>query len=228
MAAEQPIDPEPLFDDLVESGVLNIDPDTEEVTLTEDFDSTFQIYVVSYETESDEDFHSTLASVFGLEDEQTAAERAEELEVTREELAAFLALRSHFEEPPSTDRLAVMASMVVNLGVGSPVPDAMEEVTDETYQDFLDDHGDVVIMVWRTHCDPCDAVKRNLDAIMASAPAEVTFAGIDGEESIDFRKEFEVEAAPTTLVFRGGELAEMIRGRAPVERFEDVFEQVYA
>lgn len=227
MAAEQPIDPEPLFDELVEAGVLNVDPDTEEVTLTEAFDSTLQIYIVSYETESDEDFHSALASVFGLEDEQAAAERAEELEVTREELAAFLALRSHFDEPPSTDRLAVMASMVVNLGVGSPIPDGMEEVTDETYRDFLDDHEEAVIMVWRTHCDPCDAVKRNLDAILAAAPTNVAFAGIDGEESIDLRKEFEVEAAPTTLVFTDGDLADMIRGRAPVERFEDVFEQVY-
>lgn len=227
MAAEQPIDPEPLFDELVEAGVLNVDPDTEEVTLTEEFDSTLQIYIVSYETESDEDFHSTLARVFGLEDKQAAAERAEELEVTREELAAFLALRSHFDEPPSTDRLAVMASMVVNLGVGSPIPDGMEEVTDETYRDFLNDHEEAVIMVWRTHCDPCDAVKRNLDAILAAAPTNVAFAGIDGEESIDLRKEFEVEAAPTTLVFTDGGLADMIRGRAPVERFEDVFEQIY-
>lgn len=227
MAAELPIDPEPLFDELVEERVLNEDPDTGEVTLTESFDSTLQIYIVSYETESDEDFHSALASVFGLEDEQTAAERAEELDVTREELAAFLALRSHFDEPPSTDRLAVMASMVVNLDVGSPVPDQMEEVNDETYRDFLDEHGDSVIMVWRTHCDPCDAVKRNLDSIMAAPPAGVSFAGIDGEESIDLRKEFEVEAAPTTLVFKDGELADTIRGRKPVERFEDVFEQVY-
>lgn len=227
MAAEGSTDPAALFDALVEAGVFDVDPDTDEVTLTPDFDATLTIYDDTYGSVADEEFHRTLAEVFGLEDAETAADRADELGVTREELAAFLALRSHLEEPPEVDRLAVMAAMVTDVEVGSPVPAELEELTDATYRGYIDEHGDVVVTVWRHRCDPCDALKRDLDEIMAAAPASVRFAGVDGEETVDIRKAFAIEAAPTTLAFRDGELVDRIRGRRPVQDYEALFADVY-
>lgn len=227
MEDDAPLDPETLFDELVDAGILDYNSDTDTVTLTEEFDATLRIYKDTYEGVDDEKFHSSIAEVFGLEDTQAAGRRAEELDITRGELAAFLALRSHLEEPPTVDTLAVMATLVTDVGLGSPVPDSLEEVTDRTYRSVLDEHRDVVLTVWRHHCDPCDALKRDLQAIMDAAPAGVRFVGVNGEDAADIRQAFEIESAPTTLVFRDGELVDRLRGRRPVRSFEEVFERVY-
>lgn len=227
MAAENSLDPDVLFDELVEGGVLEVDPGTDRVTLTEAFDASLQIYEDTYTGVSDEEFHSAIAEVFGFEDEETAAERVDKLDVTRQELAAFLAIRSHLDEPPAVDRLAVMAGMVADVDVGSPVPDSLEELTDDTFRAYLEDHEDAVLIVWRHHCDPCDGLKRDLEDIMELAPADVSFAGVDGEAADAFRETFDIQAAPTTLFFHDGDLADMVRGRRSVERFDDLFEAVY-
>ncbi len=227
MAAEDQLDPDELFDELVDGGVLDYDQETDSVTHTEEFDATLQIYQDTYSGVADEEFHSAIAEVFGLADAETAAERVDELGVTRDELAAFLAIRSHLETPPGVDRLAVMASMVADVDVGSAVPDTLEEVTDETFRDYLEANDDAVLIVWRHHCDPCDGLKRDLDEIRDLAPAGVSFAGVDGEEADAFRETFDIQAAPTTLLFRDGDLTDMVRGRQSVEGFEALFADVY-
>lgn len=227
MAVDDAVDPDVLFDELVEEGVLEFDPETDQVTLTEDFDATLQIYEDTYLNSPDEDFHTAIADVFGLNSAEAAAERVDELDVTRQELAAFLAIRSHLDDPPSVDQLAVMAGMVADLDVGSPVPDSLEELTDDTFRDYLETKDDAVVIVWRHHCDPCDTLKRDLDEIKALAPDYVSFAGVDGEAAAGFRETFDIQAAPTILVFRDGELADMVRGRRPVEAYRDLFEAVY-
>lgn len=227
MAADESLDPDRLFDTLVDKGILDYDPETDEVTLTENFDSTLRIYEDTYGGVADEEFHSAIAEVFELEDIDVAAQRAEEHDVTREELAAFLALQSHFDEPPRADALAVMASLVTDVGPGSPVPAGMEEVTDGSFRSFLDEHDDVILSVWRHHCDPCDALKRDLQPVMDAAPEGVRFVGVNGEDAIHIQQAFDVEAAPTVLAFRDGELADRLRGRRPVEAYVELFDSVY-
>ena len=62
---------------------------------------------------------------------------------------------------------------------------------------------------------------------MAVAPDDVAFARIDGESANDFRRAFDVEAAPTRLVFRGGNLVDSIRGREAVRGYEALFDEVF-
>lgn len=214
---------EAVVDDLVAAGVL-AETDDGAVHLTEAFDATKGIYHDSYADADEERVRRTLADLFDL-DPDAAAEHA--ASVTRDELVAFLSLQSFLDDSPPRDRLALMAGVVAGVGPGSPVPDAVREVDDDTYRPFLDDAPDAVVTVWKHHCDPCDAMKRDLDAILDAVPAGVPVAGLDGEDCPAFRREFGVDAAPAVCCFRDGTLVETVAGRRSAESLAETFRDVY-
>lgn len=219
-------DPEARLEYLLDRGVLVERGDAGIVT-SEDFHAGLAVYEDSYLDASDEVFAESVASVFAL-DRADAAERIEATGMTRRELAIFLALRSHLDDPELTrDELALMTSMVADVGPASPVPEELTELTDETFDPFLAEHDAVVVFVFQRHCDPCDTMKADLAAIREGAPGHVVSAGVDGDEALAFRRAFRVGVAPTTLVFERGEPADRFEGREPAERIVEAIQAVH-
>ncbi|MFC6988220.1 thioredoxin family protein [Haloplanus sp. GCM10025708] len=171
-------------------------------------------------------FRAAIAELFDV-DRETAAERIDREGVTREELVAYLAVQSYLDDPPDRDTLAHMAAVMVELGPGSPVPEPLPVLDDDTYESFLADHPNSLLSVWTHGCSPCDAMKDDLDAVLSALPDGVAAAGLDGESAVEFRREFEVDAAPTMLLFRDGRLEATMAGRHSPEALEDAFADVY-
>lgn len=215
-----------LLDLLIDAGVIIEDEETDALELSDDFDRVREKYTQTYLQTDAGQFRTVVAETFDLDDEEAAA-RIEKFGATREELAVYLALESFLDDPPPQHELAVVANMVTELVPETVVPRALEEVDEESYATVVREQEDVVLVVWKDECGSCDVLKDDLGDIMATAPDEVTFAGIDGEEAPDFRATFDVTSAPTTLVFESGDLAEKIEGRRSVEEMETVFERVY-
>jgi len=88
----------------------------------------------------------------------------------------------------------------------------MPELTDEEYQLFVTSHQEAVIFVWRLHCSPCEQMKANLNEILAQIPAEVAVAGVNGTAVSEFRREFDVDAAPAVLTFAKGSTVDVVTG----------------
>lgn len=216
---------EALFETLVEGDVLSVDEDT--VTTTTEFEDSRGIYHDSYMSVDDDVFHRAVADVFGFESREAAAERAESQDVTREQLVAYLALDDHLDEAQTNEELARMAVVVTELGPGTPVPDAVETLTDEEYESFVSAHDRAIVTVWKHHCAPCEAMKEDLDGILDAIPDEVAVSGIDGESSSKFRREYGIDAAPALVLFEGGEFQEGFTGRATPERVETACADVY-
>ncbi|MFB6204907.1 MAG: thioredoxin family protein, partial [Haloglomus sp.] len=217
------VDPEALLDQLVAADVLREEADGA-LLRTEAFEDEFDLYEQTYGDVDEERFVRAVAAAFDL-DQSTAAERIEELGVTREEFVAYMALYSFLDDPPSTEPLTVMAQMVADLDVVSPVPDEMLELSDEDYEAFIDDHGDAAVFVWRTGCDPCEGLKEDLPDVRAALPDSVAVAGVDGDAVPDLRAAFEVTSAPTLLLFRDGSLAETVVGRYEVHHYREYFDR---
>lgn len=216
------------YDFLVAEGVL-LEQEDGTVVVSEAYDAERGVYHDTYADASDEQFHETLADLFGLSVEE-AREQAEALGVTRAELVAYLSLRAYLDDraaDPDAGALLQLAGMVADLDPESPVPASMPELTDDDYGEFLADHPDAVLFVWRRHCSPCDEMKAELDAIRAEAPDRVAFAGVDGESVVAFRREFEVDAAPATLTFADGAFVEAIEGRRSPEQFAEMFANAF-
>jgi thiol-disulfide isomerase/thioredoxin len=215
------------YEFLVGQGVLVENEDR--VAVSEAYDAERGVYHDTYADASDEQFHQTLADLFGLSVDE-ARDQAEELGVTRAELVAYLTLRAYLEDrdaDPDVGTLLQLAGMVADLDPESPVPASMPELTDDDYEAFLEAHPDAVLFVWRRHCAPCEELKADLDELRAAAPDRAAFAGVDGESVVAFRREFEVDAAPATLTFAGGALVETVEGRRSPEQYAELFAETF-
>ncbi|MFC7226392.1 thioredoxin family protein [Salinirubellus salinus] len=220
------------YEFLLDCGVLveeRDDPDR--LAASEAYDAERGVYHDTYGDASDEVFHGTLADLFDMSDEE-AAETATELGITRAELVAFLSLRGYFKRQApdvevSRDELLHLATLVAGVSATSPVPEAMPEVDDEDYEAFLEANEDAVVFVWRLHCEPCDRMKDDLDAILSAVPNGVAVAGVDGESVSDFRRAFDVDAAPATLTFADGALLDAVSGRRTPEQLEELFTSAF-
>lgn len=219
-------DVEALLDRLIDDGAVT-EADDGTLATTAAFEDARDVYHDTYAHADDERFRQTVADVFGVE-EAEAERRIDEFGVTREELVAYLAAKSFLDDPPGPQELAVMAGLLVEIDPASPVPAAVPELDDDSYRDFLDDHPDAMVTVWKRSCPPCDGLKEDFDEILARVPAGVAAAGVDGPEVPNFRREFEVSAAPSLLFFRDGDLRETLTGRKSPDDIAERLDAVYS
>ncbi|MFB6116985.1 thioredoxin family protein [Halosegnis sp.] len=216
------------YDFLLEHGVFE-ETDDGQVAVTESFDAAKRVYHDTYAEVDDATFQETIADLFELSIAQ-ARDRIDSLGITRSQLIAYLTLQSYLDDQDVTvdgNDLVVMAGMVADVAPVSPVPDEMVELTDDDYESFLASNPDTVIFVWKLHCEPCEAMKTELDQVRAHIPDGVAVAGVDGESVNAFRREFEVSAAPATMAFVGGELYETLESRRKPERLAELFDEAY-
>jgi len=222
--ADLAADPDAGIDYLIDRGVL-AEGRTGLVTTT-DYEDVRGIYRDSYADADEERFRDTVADVFDLDDTE-AADRIEETGVTRDEVVAFLSLRSFLEEPPDQQSLAVLAAIVTEVEPGSAVPRGLPAIADGELEGYLEEHPNAAVILFTHNCDPCREMKADLDEIRAITPAGVSLAGVDGSEAPEIRREYEVEVAPTTLVFRDSELVDRHRGRRRPAQLEQAFAAAY-
>lgn len=220
-------DPEATLDRLIELGAVREDAEGSLAT-TAAFESDRRVYRDTYGHMDDEGVAATVADLFGI-DRGEALELLDAGEVTTEDVVAYLAIRSFADEPLGTAEHAMMAELLVRIGPDTPVPGEIEEVDgdDDGYRRYLDAHPDAVVTVWKHHCDPCEAMKADIEGILAAVPDGVAVAGVDGAEAGAFRREFGVDAAPAVLCFRDGALEASVTGRKRPTELETLFGTVY-
>ncbi|RDZ65376.1 thioredoxin [Haloferax sp. Atlit-12N] len=218
-------DPETALETLIEAGAVDEAPDGT-LSTTEEFEKTLAVYHDIYGAVSTEEFHQTVSDLFGVAPENVEA-RLDEFGVTRADVVAYLAAKSFLDVPVEQDSLLVMAGLLVEMTSSSPVPSALDELDDGTFESYLADHPDAVVLVWRRFCEPCDAMKEDLDAILDRVPDGVAAAGVDGEAADEFCRRFDVESAPTVLCVRDGELRERASGRQTPDEVSGLFDRVY-
>jgi thiol-disulfide isomerase/thioredoxin len=216
-------DLEAALDSLVEAGVVVERSDG--LVTDESFESTRRIYRDTYGDADTERLTRTVADAFGV-DTETARERVTSGDVTREELVAYLSLGSHLDGVDD-EELAAMATVLAEIGSGSPVPEAVAELDDEAWPAFLDANPDAVVTVWRHDCVPCEALKEDLDEVLDAVPSGVAVAGIDGTDAPDFRRAFDVDTAPAICGFRDGDLRGTVTGRQSPAAYAERFDEWY-
>jgi len=217
---------EELFDALVDADVFAVDDATDEVATTESFEGDRRVYFDTYLPMAEEEYLTSVAEVFGLESAADAREQLDELGVDREEFATYMTLRSTFEDR-SVDELARMARMVVDVGPTTPVPDAVEHLDDDSYEAFVTEHDRAVVTVWKLFCDPCEAMKAELDDVLAAFPDEAAVGGLDGEKCPGFCGDMEVNAAPAVVLFEDGEKLDVVTGRTDPDALAAWVEETY-
>lgn len=217
-------DPDAAVDRLIEEGLL-VEEDEQGLRFTDELADAWFVYADTYRDVPEEVFIETVAGLFGLAPEE-AERRIEELGVTREQLIGYLAAQSALDGDYDTGTLALFGQIAAEIGPPPAVPPWVETVDDEGAL-ALAERDRAVVTVWAHQCEPCRALKRDLDDVLAGLPEGVPVAGVQGESAPEFRAAYDVEAAPSVLLFAGGEHVETIRGRSAVETYHAAFDRAF-
>ncbi len=100
---------------------------------------------------------------------------------------------------------------------GADWPSEPAEVSDDTFNDFIKKYPLVVVDCWAPWCGPCRMMSPVIDALAKEMQGKVAFGKLNTDMNPKIAMRFQIEAIPTLLVIKDGELAERIVGAKPKE-----------
>ena len=89
----------------------------------------------------------------------------------------------------------------------------IEEITDNNFnQNVLEKKGIVVVDFWAQWCGPCRKLTPLLEQIQNEFVEEIKIFKIDADKNINSAKEYGISSLPTILIFKNGEVKEIMAG----------------
>ena len=103
----------------------------------------------------------------------------------------------------------------------------LQEVTDETFDDFVRANPVAVVDCWAAWCAPCRFLSPVIDEL-AKEHTEVTFGKLNVDENSVTPMKYGIMSIPTLLYFKGGKLVDKTIGALPKKAIEDRLEKIKA
>ena len=89
----------------------------------------------------------------------------------------------------------------------------IEEINDNNFsQMVLESDNLVVVDFWAQWCGPCRKLTPLLEQIQNEFINEIKIVKIDADKNINSAKEYGVSSLPSVLIFKNGELKEVMAG----------------
>ncbi|WDP90700.1 MAG: thioredoxin [Desulfobacter sp.] len=101
------------------------------------------------------------------------------------------------------------------------------ELTDDDFENMIKT-SDKPVMVdfWAPWCGPCKAIGPTVEALSAEYGDKMTFAKVNVDDNPLSPSKFGVQAIPTLIFFKGGQVAEQITGMVAKEKLEETLKSV--
>jgi thioredoxin 1 len=98
---------------------------------------------------------------------------------------------------------------------GPDWPSEPVEVTDATFNDFIKKYGMVVVDCWAPWCGPCRMMTPVIDGLAKDLKGKVAFGKLNTDQNAKTSMRFQIEAIPTILIFKDGDMVERLVGARP-------------
>lgn len=100
---------------------------------------------------------------------------------------------------------------------GADWPSEAVNVNDGNINDFVKRYDVVLIDCWAPWCGPCRMMGPVIDALAKEMQGKVAFGKLNTDENQKTAMRYTIEAIPTLLVFKDGELVDRWVGARPKE-----------
>ncbi len=101
------------------------------------------------------------------------------------------------------------------------------DLTDESFEELVA-NSDKPIMVdfWAPWCGPCKAIGPTVEALSQTYGDQMIFAKVNVDDNPLSPSKYGVQAIPTLIFFKDGDIAEQITGMVAKEKLEETLKGI--
>jgi thioredoxin 1 len=99
------------------------------------------------------------------------------------------------------------------------------EVTEKTFDEVLKKNNLVLIDFWAAWCMPCKMLEPTIEEISKEYKDKVFVGKVDIDHNRELASRFGIMSIPTVLLFKKGQVADMIVGAVPKSEIKKVLEK---
>ena len=102
---------------------------------------------------------------------------------------------------------------------------AVLEFTDSNFQsEVLESQEPVLVDFWAPWCGPCKALGPTIDELAAEYQGKVRIGKLNTDENPQVASSHRINAIPTVMLFKGGQVVERFVGVTPKPRFKSALD----
>ena len=99
------------------------------------------------------------------------------------------------------------------------------EITEENFEEFIDDNDQIVIDFWATWCGPCVQLDPVIEDLVEEYDSKVKFGKVNIENNGSIPSKYGIQSLPTLLFLKDGEVLELLRGTIDKEDLKKKIEE---
>jgi thioredoxin 1 len=102
---------------------------------------------------------------------------------------------------------------------------ALVELNDSTFDAAVGGDHPVLVDFWAPWCGPCKALGPTIDKLAADFAGKAVVAKVNVDDNQDLAVRYGIQSIPTVMVFRKGEVREMIVGLRQPQAYADAIKK---
>jgi thioredoxin 1 len=101
------------------------------------------------------------------------------------------------------------------------------EINDDSFEKLvIESDKPVMVDFWAPWCGPCKAIAPTVEALEKEFGDKISFVKINVDDNPISPSKYGIQAIPTLIFFKNGEVAEQITGMVPKQNLEDVIQRI--
>ncbi|MDY6906439.1 MAG: thioredoxin [Thermodesulfobacteriota bacterium] len=101
------------------------------------------------------------------------------------------------------------------------------DINDNNFEsEVLQSDKPVFVDFWAPWCGPCKAIGPVIEELAGDFDGQVKFAKCNVDDNPSTPTKYGIQAIPTLILFKGGEIAEQITGMVPKTKLEEAIKSV--